>query len=405
MGSEVLTNIYEQMQNMSSDPAAHALYSRLFRACEPPYMAMIRAWTAHGQLVDPYDEFCVTENKFINRGTLEVDFTDEYREERYTLRDGSMPHISAAKHHAGTHRSRPASVRLRGGACIPPLLEGWKHKILLAGKYLIRECGIEIPFFKPISLPAVFLTSLAAGLWNEVDQNQMCFEEGLSMNDEKHFLDLSHAELRKSTQSASIIKLQSFLDLALSTDLAGFHKESGGVDDVVFRKNLKVTMAESGLYEWLLKVVNVSGLTETAASGHKIKEKDNKKPTLAIDALALDYTVKSPLPLVIARNIIHRYQLLSQFLLQLKRVEQSLLSMWTDHKGTPWRKAAPNHSELASFRAVDSGVCNVRGARAQLASARNQTGECNDGRPVVRLPHGFPGYMFEGMHVDKLEAA
>lgn len=29
---------------------------------------------------------------------------------------------------------------------MPPLLEGWKHKILLAGKYLnvIRECGIEI---------------------------------------------------------------------------------------------------------------------------------------------------------------------------------------------------------------------------------------------------------------------
>lgn len=29
---------------------------------------------------------------------------------------------------------------------MPPMLERWKHKILLAGKYLnvIRECGIEI---------------------------------------------------------------------------------------------------------------------------------------------------------------------------------------------------------------------------------------------------------------------
>lgn len=34
-----------------------------------------------------------------------------------------------------------------GGSCIPPLLESWKHKILLAGKYLnvIRECGIDVP--------------------------------------------------------------------------------------------------------------------------------------------------------------------------------------------------------------------------------------------------------------------
>jgi gamma-tubulin complex component 2 len=41
---------------------------------------------------------------------------------------------------------RAGSGRLPGGACIPPLLENWKHKVLLAGKYLnvIRECGIEV---------------------------------------------------------------------------------------------------------------------------------------------------------------------------------------------------------------------------------------------------------------------
>jgi len=41
---------------------------------------------------------------------------------------------------------RGGSSRLPGGACIPPVLEGWKHKILLAGKYLnvIRECGIGV---------------------------------------------------------------------------------------------------------------------------------------------------------------------------------------------------------------------------------------------------------------------
>ena len=74
----------EQMKNMSGDPTAHALYSRLFRAFEAPYMAMIKSWTTHGRLVDPYDEFCVKVAKFINRGTLEVDFMDEFWE-RYTV--------------------------------------------------------------------------------------------------------------------------------------------------------------------------------------------------------------------------------------------------------------------------------------------------------------------------------
>lgn len=33
-----------------------------------------------------------------------------------------------------------------GGSCIPPFLEPWKHKILLAGKYLnvLQECGIAV---------------------------------------------------------------------------------------------------------------------------------------------------------------------------------------------------------------------------------------------------------------------
>lgn len=41
---------------------------------------------------------------------------------------------------------RQGTTRLPGGACIPAFLQPWKHKILLAGKYLnvMRECGIEI---------------------------------------------------------------------------------------------------------------------------------------------------------------------------------------------------------------------------------------------------------------------
>jgi gamma-tubulin complex component 2 len=95
-----------------------------------------------------------------------------------------------------------------------------------------------------------------------------------------HLLDLSHNELRKSAKSASIVKLQSLLDLALNTDAHG--------EDVMYREDVKVTMAGSGLYEWLLKVVSVSGVIGSEEGdlgvdgvGHeepkKEKEKDDKK--------------------------------------------------------------------------------------------------------------------------------
>ena len=78
------------------------------------------------------------------------------------------------------------------------------------------------------------------------------------------------------------MKLQSLLDLALNTD--------GNGEDVMYREDVKVIMAGSGLYEWLLKVVSVSGVIggedgEPGVDvGHdeakKEKEKDDKKSIL-----------------------------------------------------------------------------------------------------------------------------
>lgn len=84
-GGEVLTVIYERMQNMSGDPTANTLYGTLLKAAGMPYVAMLKVWVTTGRLVDPYEELLVKESKFINRGTLEMDYTDEYWERRYTV--------------------------------------------------------------------------------------------------------------------------------------------------------------------------------------------------------------------------------------------------------------------------------------------------------------------------------
>ena len=66
-----------------------------------------------------------------------------------------------------------------------------------------------------------------------------------------HLLDQAHSELRKSSKTASVLKLQSLLDLALNTDLHG--------EDTMFREDVKVKMANNGLYDWLLKIINEKG--------------------------------------------------------------------------------------------------------------------------------------------------
>jgi len=160
-----------------------------------------------------------------------------------------------------------------------------------------------------------------------------------------HLLDLASTELRKSSRSASVVKLQSLLDLALNTDAVG--------EDALFREDLRVTIAESGLYDFLLKVVTVSGVVKPEEAGGEEeakKEKEEKKPMQAIDTMTFDYNVKFPLSLVISRKTILRYQLLFRFLLHLKHVEQALSSMWAEQKTTPWRCSVPTHPEFVGWR-------------------------------------------------------
>jgi hypothetical protein len=77
--------------------------------------------------------------RYVDLSSREIDHSSSQ------LRDGSTLSAPSKQQHAGVPPPRGTSGRLPGGACVPPLLEGWKHKILLAGKYLnvIRECGIE----------------------------------------------------------------------------------------------------------------------------------------------------------------------------------------------------------------------------------------------------------------------
>ena len=84
-GGEVVAIIWDRMANMSGDPTAHQLYRKLLRAASLPYAQMLQRWIRTGYLKDPYEELMVKESKFINRGTLEMDYTDEYWERRYTV--------------------------------------------------------------------------------------------------------------------------------------------------------------------------------------------------------------------------------------------------------------------------------------------------------------------------------
>jgi gamma-tubulin complex component 2 len=95
-----------------------------------------------------------------------------------------------------------------------------------------------------------------------------------------------------------VVRLQSLLEMALREGGGGANPPEGGVnaaarDGEEFKEDLKVTMASSGLYEWLIKVASVSGVIGQeggdAVPVDAPAEKDDKekKPLLGTSFLDL----------------------------------------------------------------------------------------------------------------------
>lgn len=338
-GGSVLGLITRRLASMSGDPAARSLLTTLLREASRPYMTMLNEWLHHGGIKDPHGEFLIKEQKSIKREGLQQDFTDQYWEKRYTIRDN----------------------------LVPPQLEGVKDRVLLAGKYLnvVRECG-GVDLSKevrdvPTTLDDPRFLENVHGAYAYANSSLLTLlltthELPARLRSLKHyffldradwftyFLELGTSELRKPVREVNTGKLQSLLDIVL--------RQPGSVAaDDPYKDDVKIDMNEVLLTDWLMKIVSVTGLDQDAATGAFAAytpaapatiEKDGAK-TIGFDTLVLDYTVPFPVNLVVSRVTLTRYQLLFRYLLSLRYLESILLKSWTEHSRDPiWKRKSSN---------------------------------------------------------------
>lgn len=347
-GGNVLRLLTERLATFSGDPTTKTLIQTLLRDASRPYMNMLNEWLHHGGIRDPHAEFLVKEQKWIRREKLEEDYTDEYWEKRYTIRDNE----------------------------VPPQLESVRDKVLLAGKYLnvVRECGgvdiskavKDVP--KTLDDPR-FLDNVNAAYTyaNASLLNLLLTKNSLTtrFRSLKHyffldrsdffsyFLELSASELRKQARTVNEGKLQSLLDIVL--------RQPGSIAaQDPFKEDVKVRMNKIGLTKWLMQVVSVSGIDQDNPEAALEKQPtpaaqtaDDDKDITGFDALELDYSVPFPLSLVISRKTVLRYQLIFRHLLSLRHLETMLVTSWADqNKVVSWRhKSSDRRLEMWKRRA------------------------------------------------------
>ena len=294
---------------------------------------MLNEWLHHGSIKDPHAEFLVREQKSIRRERLEEDYTDEYWERRYTIRDQD----------------------------VPPQLEGVKDKVLLAGKYLnvVRECGgvdvskvvADVPksfddnrFLENVnsayahanqSLLKLLLTTHALPARLRSLKHYFFLDRSDFFT---YFLELSASELRKPVKNVNTSKLQSLLDLVL--------RQPGSVAaQDPFKEDIKVEMNEISLTNSLTRVVNISGIEqgETLQTPATQPNNDSDKAAVGFTSLQLDYSVPFPVSLVISRKTVWRYQALFRYLLSLRYLEQQLVACWQTHnRAASWSHKSSN---------------------------------------------------------------
>ncbi|KUJ06281.1 uncharacterized protein LY89DRAFT_633211 [Mollisia scopiformis] len=332
-GGSVLGLITKRLETMSGDPAARTLLTSLLRDASRPYMMMLNQWLHHGSIKDPHAEFLVREQKSIRRERLEEDYTDEYWERRYTIRDHD----------------------------VPPQLEGVKDKVLLAGKYLnvVRECG-GVDVSKVVTdVPRSFDDNRFLDNVNSAyaHANQSLLELLLTthalparLRSLKHyffldrsdffssFLELGTSELRKPVKSVNTSKLQSLLDIVL--------RQPGSVAaQDPFKEDIKIEMNETSLTNMLTRVVNISGIEQGETLQTPVSQPTNEsdKAAVGFTSLQFDYSVPFPVSLVISRGTVWRYQALFRHLLSLRHLEQQLISCWQSHnRSAIWTHKSSN---------------------------------------------------------------
>jgi len=327
-GGNVIRLLTERLSFMSGDPAARTLLQTLLRDSSRPYMAMLNEWLHHGGIKDPHAEFLVKEQQSIKREKLEEDYTDEYWEKRYTIRDGD----------------------------VPPQLEGVKDKVLLAGKYLnvVRECGgvdvsIEVKDVPKSFDDPRFLDNVNAAYAHANSSLLKLLLTTHALSDRlrsmKHyffldrsdfftyFLDLGASELRKPFRAVNVGKLQSLLDLVLR------QPDSVAALDP-FKEDVKVQMNDIGLTKFLMGVVNVRGIDQDAPDeildryrtpATQPSAEDHESSMTGYEALEFKFSVPFPLSLVISSKTVLRYQILFRYLVSMRHLEGLLVNSWEDH--------------------------------------------------------------------------
>ncbi|XP_037070798.1 LOW QUALITY PROTEIN: gamma-tubulin complex component 2-like [Pollicipes pollicipes] len=308
---QILSLLHERC--LTGDERTQQLCLHLVQAAAVPYMKILENWIYKGTISDPHREFLVEDNEVSGGEQLNVDYSDDYWEKRYT--------IAPQK--------------------IPTFLAKVADRLLRTGKYLnvIRQCDESLRC--PVA-PSLVYSPREKHYVNAIDCAYAYSSKTLLrllMEDKdlmgrlrsvKHyylmdqgdfvvqFMDLCEPELQKNINDIVPTRLENLLDLALRTSAANSDP---------YKDDLRPELLGYDLMTQMMKILSI----ET------YEEKEHWAPAerltiSGLEAFTFGSAVTWPVSLVLNRKALACYQMIFRHLFYCKHVERQLCQLWLSNK-------------------------------------------------------------------------
>lgn len=311
----ILSILYDEITLQTGDPMAQQMLIEITERTSMPYIEMLERWILKGVIIDPYNQFFITDN-----GGYEL--------------AGSHDHLIHMKHF-DTARYWENQYTIQSER-IPRFLENDADIILRTGKYLnvIRQCG------KPIAPPAgntklefSAMTHKHSAFIKQAYQNasktllQLFLDENNLMGHiasvKRYFLlqqgdlitqfmDASEEELSKNVDKVTPVQLDNLLQLIVRFS-------SAKTDPCI--EHLHCDLFTMDLMKQMSKIHEIGN--------HESESETNDNLDLTgLECFAFKYSVHWPLSIVLNQWVLSQYQMLFRLLFWLKGVDRQLCLVW-----------------------------------------------------------------------------
>ncbi|KAG7187912.1 hypothetical protein KM043_013877 [Ampulex compressa] len=311
-GGKVLSLLYDQANDISSDVRSKELCLFLIKSASVPYMQILEKWVYKGVICDPYEEFLVEDNELIQREELPVDYSADYWEKRYTMRPERAP-VFLSEHAETVLRTgkyfnviRQCGKTVQWGRQEPLIYEYQGHGYIAAIDRAYLEAAKTL-------LEVLIQENDLMGRLRSVKSYFLLAQGDFVVQ----FMNLCEAELSKSMFDIVIHRLASLLEVALRMSTADLDP---------YKDDLKPELLPYDLQFQMFRILSIQTKEEKEYSCQ------TGKALTGLEAFVFNYDVKWPVSLILNRKAIACYQMVFRHLFYCKYVERLLCRVWISNK-------------------------------------------------------------------------